>query len=93
MSNSRHDTPFANSGIVATIQPDEFGSEHPLAGIELQRRYESAAYDLAGRNYLAPIQSVEDFLADRNPASNAKLPSSYQRGTHPLNLCHMYCHP
>ncbi|MDA0660548.1 MAG: FAD-dependent oxidoreductase [Planctomycetota bacterium] len=89
MSNSRHDTPFANSGIVATIQPDEFGSEHPLAGIELQRRYEAAAYALAGSNYLAPIQSVEDFLADRNPASNAKLPSSYQRGTHPLNLSHV----
>ncbi|MGE3314107.1 MAG: NAD(P)/FAD-dependent oxidoreductase, partial [Planctomycetaceae bacterium] len=86
MSNSRHDTPFANSGLVVTIEPEEFGSPHPLAGVELQRRYESAAFRLGGGNYYCPVQSAPDFLAGRTPEATAVLPSSYERGTRPLNL-------
>lgn len=86
MSNSRHDTPFANSGLVTTLEPHEFGSGHPLAGVELQRRYESAAFKLAGGNYFCPIQSAKDFLAGRSPSSKMSLPSSYRRGTKPVNL-------
>ncbi len=29
MSNSRHDTPFANSGLVVTLDPSVFESDHP----------------------------------------------------------------
>ncbi len=86
MSNSRHDTPFANSGLVVTLSPEEFGSDHPLAGVELQRKYEGIAYRLGGREYLCPISSAADFLAGRTPDPNSTLPSSYQRGTRPLNL-------
>jgi len=86
MSNSRHDTPFANSGLVVTLEPEEFGSSHPLAGVELQRKYESAAFELAGSDYFCPVQSAADFLADRTPARDASLPSSYRRGVRPLNL-------
>ena len=32
MSNSRHDTPFANSGLVVTLSAEEFGNPHPLGG-------------------------------------------------------------
>ena len=39
MSNSMHDTPFANSGVMVTLEPGEFGSDHPLAGVHLQQRY------------------------------------------------------
>ena len=69
MSNSRHDTPFANSGIVATLSPDEFGSPHPLAGMEVQRRFESAAFRLAGGDYSCPIQRANDFVAGRADGS------------------------
>lgn len=86
MSNSRHDTPFANSGLVVTLEPHEFGSSHPLAGVEVQRKYEAAAFELAGRDYLCPIQSAGDFLADRSPDPTQKIESSYQRGVRPLNL-------
>ncbi len=86
MSNSRHDTPFANSGIMVTLEPNEFGSEHVLAGMELQRRYERIAFALAGGNYLAPIQTAADFLAGRTPPKGQRLESSYQRGTLALNL-------
>jgi uncharacterized protein len=89
MSNSRRDTPFANSGLVVTLEPAEFGSDHPLAGVELQRKYESAAFRLAGADYLAPIQSARDFLQQREPQPHAALYSSYRRGVRPLSLDHV----
>jgi uncharacterized FAD-dependent dehydrogenase len=81
MSNSRHDTPFANSGVMITLEPHEFGSDHPLAGMEVQRRYEAIAFELGGRDYRAPIQWAADFIADRATWGDARLPSSYKRGT------------
>jgi uncharacterized FAD-dependent dehydrogenase len=81
MSNSRHDTPFANSGLMITLEPEEFGSPHPLAGVQLQRRYESAAFRLGGGAYLAPIQWARDFLRQRPSSPGSRIPSSYVRGT------------
>jgi uncharacterized protein len=86
MSNSRHDTPFANSGIVATLSPDEFGSPHPLAGMEVQRHFESAAFQLAGGDYSCPIQRANDFVAGRPSDSKSRLASSYRRG---VRLCRL----
>jgi hypothetical protein len=86
MSNSRHDTPFANSGLVVTLSADDFGSRHPLAGMELQRRFESAAFRLAGADYNCPIQRVDDFLAGRSPDPQSRPASSFQRGVRPVNM-------
>jgi len=81
MSNSRHDTPFANSGLMITLQPSEFGSDHPLAGVEVQRKYEQIAFELGRGDYLAPIQWASDFLKQQATVPEETLPSSYQRGT------------
>jgi len=86
MSNSRHDTPFANSGVMVTLDPGDFGSDHPLAGVELQRQFEATAYHLGKGSYLAPIQRAADFLAGRMPTSNEQFASSYPRGVVPANL-------
>lgn len=86
MSNSRHDTPFANSGLVVTLDPDQFGSDHPLAGVELQRKYESLAFQLTGGTYDAPVQRAADFLSNITPPKTENVPSSYQRGVAPRNL-------
>jgi uncharacterized FAD-dependent dehydrogenase len=84
MSESRHDSPFANSGLVVTIGPDDVGSRHPLAGVHVQQRCERLAYLAGGRTYAAPIQWARDFLADR--PSRGPIPSSYPRGTAPIDL-------
>jgi uncharacterized FAD-dependent dehydrogenase len=85
MSESRHDSPFANSGLVVTVDPRESGGAHPLAGVHFQQRYERMAYLAGGRSYASPIQWVRDFLAAR--PSRGKLPSSYCRGaTHATDL-------
>lgn len=86
MSNSRHDTPYANSGLVVTIDPRDVIGPHPLAGVELQRRCESAAYELGRGTYYSPIQRATDFVQGRAPAPGANLPCSYQRGTVPMAL-------
>ena len=89
MSNSRHDTPFANSGLMITLDPSEFGSDHPLAGVELQRKYEALAFRVAGGNYDCPIQPAADFLAGRAPDPAVTFDCSYQRGAKPLDLAQL----
>ena len=84
MSESRHDSPFANSGLVVTIRPEDTGSKHPLAGVHFQQRAERLAYLAGGRSYAAPIQRARDFLADRK--SKGTVASSYPRGTTPVDL-------
>lgn len=87
MSESRHDSPFANSGLVMTIRPEDTGSRHPLAGVHFQQRAERLAYLLGNRSYQAPIQRVRDFLDGR--PSRGKVPSSYtlnSRGVVPSDL-------
>jgi hypothetical protein len=86
MSNSRHDTPWANSGLVVTLDPRELLGDHPLAGVAVQRRYEAAAFQLAGRNYYSPIQRAGDFVAGRTPKAGNRLQCSYRRGTTAIDL-------
>ena len=86
MSNSRHDTPFANSGIMVTLEPSEFGGDHPLAGVHLQQRYEAIAFRMGRSDYFTPIQTARDFLAGRGTDPSAKLECSYHRGIQPGQL-------
>ena len=86
MSNSRRDTPFANSGLMVTLDPSEFGSNHPLAGVELQRKWEQAAYDLGRGSYFSPIQRAHDFVQGKSPAAGDTLACSYARGVIPAAL-------
>ena len=62
MSLSRHDSPFANSGLVVTVPPEHFGGSDVLAGVRLQAAYERKAFELSRDEYLCPIQTAPDFL-------------------------------
>ena len=84
MSESRHDSPFANSGLVITVDPAETGSRHPLAGVHFQQQAERRGYLAGRRRYEAPLQWAGDFLAGR--PSRGKLPTSYPRGFAPADL-------
>ncbi len=64
MSNYNRDEVNANSAIVVTIQPQDFGSGDPLSGIEFQRKIERAAFQ-AGKGYV-PVQLFGDLLRDRD---------------------------
>jgi uncharacterized FAD-dependent dehydrogenase len=78
MSLSRRATPFANSGLMVTLGPEFFGSQHVLAGMMLQRQCEARAFEVGRREYLCPIQQAGDFLKRRKSAATPA--SSYKRG-------------
>ena len=59
----------ANSGLLANVLPSDLPGDDPLAGIELQRQCERAAFEMGGGGYVAPAQLVGDFL--RREASSA----------------------
>jgi uncharacterized FAD-dependent dehydrogenase len=53
---------------------------HPLAGVVMQRRLESKAYELGGRSYEAPGQLVGDFIAQRPSQAFGEVQPSYKPG-------------
>ncbi|CAN5893308.1 NAD(P)/FAD-dependent oxidoreductase [soil metagenome] len=75
----------ANSAIVVGITPADY-PEHPLAGIDFQRKLESLAYELGGANYNAPGQLVGDFLVDKASTEIGSVIPSYQPG---ITLCNL----
>jgi uncharacterized FAD-dependent dehydrogenase len=77
MSFSVRASGYANSALVTTFGPNEFGNE-PLAGIEFQRRYERAAFAAGGGDYTCPAQPVSHFLRLLN--SPRPLKGTYARG-------------
>ena len=70
----------ANSGIVVGITPEDFPSDNPLAGIDLQRQLEELAFEHGGRNYEAPGQLIGDFLAGKPSTEFGDVMPSYTPG-------------
>ncbi len=62
MSYSGRDGANSNSAIVVNVTPEDYGSDHPLAGMEFQRRWEKAAYE-AGQGAV-PVQLFGDYRRD-----------------------------
>ena len=69
MSLSRRDSPFANSGMVATVEPEDLTSlvkQHGvLAGLVFQKQLEQTAKKAGGGGQVAPGQRVTDYLDGR----------------------------
>ena len=76
----------ANSGIVIGIDPERDYPGHPLAGIELQRHWESRAYVAGGSDYKAPAQRIGDLLAGRASTALGSVIPSYKPGVHMTDL-------
>ncbi|HWR77377.1 MAG TPA: NAD(P)/FAD-dependent oxidoreductase [Thiobacillus sp.] len=75
----------ANAGIVVGITPEDFPGG-PLAGIELQRKLETRAFELGGGNYEAPGQLVGDFLEGKPSTRLGSVEPSYKPGVHLTDL-------
>jgi uncharacterized FAD-dependent dehydrogenase len=88
MSLARRDSPFANSGMVVTVEPEDTRGFTPahgvLAGIAYQKALERCAKTAGGGGQVAPAQRVTDFL---NGRASADLPeTSYFPGVNPARL-------
>lgn len=66
MSNMDRGGKNANSALLCDVRPEDFGSDHPLAGMYFQENYERLAHELGGSNYKAPAQTVGSFLGKGN---------------------------
>jgi uncharacterized protein len=76
----------ANAGIVVGIAPEKDFPGGPLAGVELQERLESLAWELGGRDYCAPGQTVGDFLRGNASRGFGEVLPSYKPGVTPTDL-------
>lgn len=86
-SPSKRNNPYANSGMVVTIDDEElkdFEQYGPLKGLKFQESIEQKACELAGGNQTAPAQRVVDFIQKRK---SEKLPKcSYQPGVKSVEM-------
>ncbi len=88
MSLSQRNSPYANSGFVVTVEPqdtDAYAAEHGvLSGLAYQKALEIATAQAGGGRQKAPAQRVVDFIAGR---VSATLPATtYDPGLTPCDL-------
>ncbi len=80
-SPSKRNNPFANSGMVVTIEPEDlkqYQQHGALAGLRYQQALEKMAWKAGGQTQTAPAQQLQDFI---NNKLSPTLPlTSYQPG-------------
>ena len=69
----------ANSAIVVTVSPEDFGGEKPLDGLEFQRKLERKAYEI-GKGKI-PVQRFSDFRQNIASESLGKI-TPQMKGTY-----------
>jgi uncharacterized FAD-dependent dehydrogenase len=85
MSYSKRDGKNANSAFVVSVGPDDYGSMHPLAGIDFQKKWEKAAFESGGRKYYAPVQTLGDFI-NKKVGKLGEIQPTYTPGVVPYDL-------
>ena len=84
MSASHRNSPYANSGMVVQINPEDIPGENPLRGLEFQEELERLAFEHGGPQAQAPAQRLKDFVESK--ASKTLPACSYLPGIVPSRL-------
>lgn len=86
MSNHARDGKNANSAVIVTVTPDDFGGENgnPLAGVEFQRKLEEKAWKL-GQGQI-PVQLYGDFKENRMSTAFGEVTPEFCGGFQFANL-------
>ncbi len=79
MSRHARDGKNANSALLVSVRPEDYGSSCEGA-IMFQRRIERYAYESAGGDYYAPIQTVGDFLDGVSVHEPSRIMPTYRGG-------------
>lgn len=88
MSEHARNKENANAALLVNVGPEDFGDDHPLAGMFFQRHWEERAFLQGGGDYRAPAQRVGDFLADRESKDIGRINPSYRPGVRMTDLRH-----
>ena len=84
MSASHRNSPYANSGMVVQINPEDIPGEDPLRGLAFQEELERMAFEHGGPQAQAPAQRMRDFVEGK---ASKDLPAcSYLPGIVPSRL-------
>ncbi|UCC28775.1 MAG: hypothetical protein JSU86_11295 [Phycisphaerales bacterium] len=81
-SRARRSSPFANSGLVLTLDPQTLSSKRSsnpaVEALAYLERWEHIAFEATGESYRVPAQRASDFL--RGARSDGQLETSYPLG-------------
>ncbi len=69
----------ANAAVCVSVHPEDYGA-NPTSAIEFQRNLERAAFELGGRTFTAPMQTVGDFLSGKCGSEPSRIMPSYRNG-------------
>lgn len=89
MSPSERNSPYANSGIVVEIKPEDlvkYNSFGIMAGIEFQKEIEREAWKNGGSTQRAPAQRLVDFVSGRLSGSLPEVSYSPGVTSSPLHI-------
>ncbi len=78
MSCFDRDNVNSNSALLVNVTPEDYGGDHPLAGMYFQRDLEEKAFVAGGSDYGAPITVVGDLLSGETSAKLGKVIPSYR---------------
>jgi len=87
-SRSSHSGPFANAGLVVTLDPRKVcpGTKvNPLAAYDWLEEIERKAFAMTGESYRVPAQRASDFVEGR--PSDGQLETSYPLGGQWSDIC------
>ena len=80
MSLADRDGENANAALLVTLNPKDFPSDDPLAGMYWQQEIEKKAFLAGGSNYHAPAQTVGDFLQGKPSTGAGSVTPTYKPG-------------
>ena len=69
MSASHRNSPYANSGMVVQINPEDIEGDDPLRGLAYQEMLERLAFEHGKAPYIAPAQRMRDFVEGKESKS------------------------
>lgn len=70
----------ANAALLANVLPEDLPGDDVLAGVELQRSCERAAFEAGGGGFVAPAQLSGDFVRGVASSAGGEVEPTYPRG-------------
>lgn len=83
MSYHARNNPNANAAVAVSIRCEDYEKEEgsaPLGAIAFQRRIERAAFLAGGKDYYAPVMTMQDFLENTQTHARGRVSPSYRDG-------------
>lgn len=89
-SPSKRNNPYANSGIVVSVSPEDLSNDNddPFLCLDFQKQIERKAWEMAGKTQQVPAQRLTDFMSGKKSIDLPK--TSYQPGVVSVDLTKLF---